>query len=256
MTKVPLILLASSFLYAQILTNPVQDYINKTTLLNNILSNMRAIELSQKAQNGGKVEKSKPEAQLVKPTEFIHSGSPLLPGKIAARTGPQSQQYLTGLISLYEQTARKDGFPPHDLAYALEYFVVNSYMTYHDLHDVEYAKDPRVKRGKDMFDRLSIINEKKTLKVTLYQERAVYQQFKATLGSNAAVLHMTDQQKQEVTELLAITFGVNFKAYMDAVNREDDRAIELARQQARANLEKLTGSPIERIKISASGIQL
>ncbi len=39
-----------------------------------------------------------------------------------------------------------DRFPANDLAYAMEYFVVNSYMIYHDLHDVPYERDPRVKR--------------------------------------------------------------------------------------------------------------
>jgi hypothetical protein len=59
-----------------------------------------------------------------------------------------------------------------------------------------------------------------------------------------------------VTELLAITFGVNFKAYMDAVNREDDRAMDAARKQAKANLEKLTGAEVERIKINESGLAM
>ena len=243
-------------LHAQMLTNPVQDFINKTTLLNNILSNRRAIEMSQKAQNGGVSQRpgSKTQAEPDR-TAFTYSGSTLMPKQLAVKAGPQAEQYFNSLISLYEQTARKDGFPPHDLAYAMEYFLVNTYMTYHDLHDVEYTKDPRVKRGKDMFERLTIVNEKKLLKVTLPQERAVYQQFKTALSSNAAVASMTDRQKQEVTELLAIGFGVNFKTYLDAVNREDDRAIEVAHQQARTSLEKLTGTPIERIKFTSFGLE-
>lgn len=39
---------------AQVMTNPVQDYINKTTILNNILSNRRATDMSQSAQTKGR----------------------------------------------------------------------------------------------------------------------------------------------------------------------------------------------------------
>jgi hypothetical protein len=242
---------------AQLLTNPVQDYINKTTLLNNILSNMRANQMIQQGQNGGK-QAPAPAQKQPDTTAFQHAGTALLPKQLASRTPQpqQAEQYLATLISLYEQTARKDGFPPNDLAYALNYFVVNTYMTYHDLHDVEYSKDPRVKRGKDMFERLTLSNEKKLLKVTPYQERAVYNQLKSALAANAAVRQLTDRQKQEVTELLAITFGVNFKAYMDAVNREDERAMDAARKQAKANLEKLTGAEVERIRINESGLAM
>lgn len=235
---------------AQIVINPVQDYINKTTLLNNILSNSRAIQMSQKSRTG---RPATPVPTPPDPTMFVHSGSPVLPRQLA---GQQSEQYFTSMVDLYERTARQDGFPANDLAYAFNYFVVNSYMTYHDLHDVEYSKDPRVKKGRDMFDRITIINQKKTLKPTVYQERAVYKQFKATLKANPAVSQMTDLKKQEVVELLAITFGVNYKDYIDAVNREDERGIERARQQAKTNLEKFTGVPVERLKINESGLQM
>lgn len=241
---------------AQILTNPVQDYINKTTLLNNILSNSRAIAMSQQAQGGAPPSPKTVPAAVPDPTVFSHAGRALLPGQLAAKAGPQAQAYLASLIALYEQTAAKDGFPAHDLAYAFEYYLVNSYLTYHDLHDVEYSKDPRVKRGKDMFERLTLVNEKKTLQVSLFQERTVYRQLKERLAANSAVRGMSDQQKQEMTELLAIAFGVNFKAYLDGVNREDEGAIAAARQQARANLEKFTGVPVERIKIGVNGLGL
>lgn len=243
MSKLFLLLLPA--LHAQILTNPVQDYINKTTLLNNILSNARATAMSQKAQGIG-----------MDPSGFTHAGKMLVPAQLAAKAGPQSEKFFAEMVALYEQTARKDGFPPHDLGYALEYFLVNSYMTYHDLHDVEYSKDPRAKKGKDGFDRIAIMNEKKLLKVTLNQERAIYQQCKAALAANPAVNRMSDRQKQELTEALAITFGLNLKDYLEAVNRENEPAIERARQQAKVNLEKLTGRPVNAIKIGANGLQL
>ncbi len=275
MSKIlPGLLLLSSLLgisaRAQILNNPVQDYINKTNLLNNILSNKRATDMSQKAQSKGK--STNPTAgnstsrtnsvTLPEPTIFTHTGGSLLPkllaGKSAVTTAEQlkAEQFFISLLNLYEGTARKDGFPANDLAYAFEYFVVNSYMTYHDLHDVDYDKDPRVKRGKDMFDRLTLINEKKLLKVSLSQERAIYNQFKTLLAGNPEVLKMTDGQKQELAELLAIMFGVQYTAYIKGVNREDEKGIEQARQMAKQYLEKLIGVPVERIKIGDNGLRM
>lgn len=160
------------------------------------------------------------------------------------------------MIGLYEQTAKKDGFPSDDLAYALEYFVVNSYMTVHNLHEVEYEKDPDVKKGKDMFERLTIINRKKTERITPAWERTVYGQLKTTLGEAPAVRSMSDVQKQELTELLAITLGLNLKTYMEGVNQGDDRMMDQTRQAASNYLEKLTGAPIARIRIDARGLQV
>jgi hypothetical protein len=261
-------LLTCKATYAQIMSNPVQDFVNKTTLLNNILSNKRATDLSQKAQTKGTSTNRNPTnsgrpatGAGVDPTQFNQTNVALLPKLLAERSGdtPEKQRdaerFFNSLLEIYRQTAQKDGFPANDLAYAFEYFVVNSYMTFHDLHDVPYEKDPRVKRGKDMFDRLTIINQKKTLKVTLYQERATYNQLKTLLAGNSLVQKMTGAEKQQLTELLAIMFGANYVAYMNAVNSEDESRIEQARQTARVWLEKLIGVPAERIKIGNEGLQ-
>lgn len=253
---------------AQTMTNPVQDYINKTTLLNNILSNKRATGMSQKAQTRGKspnrgavVAAGRADSgATLDPTTFSRTDRPLLPALLAGKSGganrDEAERFFDSLLRLYEETARKDGFPSNDLAYAFEYFVVNSYLTYHDLHDVPYDKDPRVKRGRDSFDRITIINEKKLLKVTPHQERAIYEQFKNLLADNAEVRKMTDRQKQELTELLAITFGVSYSAYLKGVNGDDERLAEQASQAAKGYLEKLIGAPVGRIKIGNKGLEM
>jgi hypothetical protein len=248
---------------AQIMTNPVQDYINKTTLLNNILSNRRATDMSQKAQTKGASTDRRaagaPAATAPETTRFNPAGAYLLPRLLAEKTGAagrgEAEQFFNSLLNLYARTAQKDGFPANDLAYAFEYFVVNSYMIYHDLHDVDYDKDPRVERGRDAFDRLTIINEKKLLKVTPLQERAIYSQIKTLLTGTPAVQRMTDREKQELTELLAIMFGVNYAAYMKGVNSEDEGLMGQSRQAAKAHLEKLLGMTVERIKIGDEGLR-
>jgi hypothetical protein len=254
---------------AQLLTNPVQDYINKTTLLNNILSNQRAIEMSQRGQtNGGstnrktagKTPQTTPGA-AAEPTKFAASAAPILPKLLSEKSSSEAakqreaQQYFQSLLGLYRQTAQKDGFDANDLAYAFEYFVVNSYMLYHDLIEVDYNKDPRIQRGNDSLDRLRLKYEKDALKVTISQERAVYHQFKSLLSSNPGVLKMSGQEKQELSELLAIMFGVNFSLYMKGVNQEHPPSIEQAHATAKLYLEKLIGAPIGNIRIGDQGMQ-
>src|SRR5689334_15023446 len=89
--------LLGGVLLAQMLTNPVQDYVNKTQLLNNILSNSRAVDLSQKAQTG---VPSKPAGApaVSEPTAFTHSGAALLPRLLAAKAGPESESYFASLL--------------------------------------------------------------------------------------------------------------------------------------------------------------
>ncbi|HYP07070.1 MAG TPA: DUF6683 family protein [Bryobacteraceae bacterium] len=246
---------------AQLLNNPVQDYINKTTLLNNILSNARATAMSQQAQTGGAKSAATPTTPAAELTQYPAPVTPVLPKLLAERIGAtpsdrrRAEQQFSSLIQLYQDTAKKDGFPANDLAYALNYFVVNTYMTVHDLHDVPYEKDPRVKRGKDMFERLTIINEKKVLKPSSHQEQALYAQFKSALAQNPSVRSMTDRQKQELTELVAILFGMNFTMYMNGVNKEDESLAAQARQTAATYLEKITGAPVARIRIDAEGLR-
>lgn len=247
---------------AQMSVNPVQDYINKTTLLNNILSNARANEMIRAQTNGaaGAKAPTRPAAPAPAATAFRHSGQSILPAMIAQRSANaanrgQLQNFLEAQLQLYNRTATTDGFPPNELAYAMEYFIVNSYMIVHDLHDVPYEKDPRVKRGKDSFDRITIINEKKTLKPTMTQERAVYNQMQTALAANPGVMKLNDAERQQMTEMLAIMFGMNYAAYMQGINAENDQAIEQARASARLQLERLLGMPADRIKIDDTGVR-
>jgi hypothetical protein len=247
---------------AQIMSSPVQDYINKTTLLNNILSNSRATGMSQRAQTNGQSANRAASGTAAAPaaTAFRHAGRSILPARLAERgttavEKQQMQNFFESQLELYNRTATTDGFPPNELAYAMEYFVVNSYMIVHDLHDVPYEKDPRVKRGTGSFDRLKILSEKKALKPTITQQRAVYRQMQDVLAANPGVTRLSDAEKQEMTEMLAIAFGMNYAAYMRGVNAEDERVISQARDASRTQLERLLGAPISRIRIDDTGVR-
>jgi hypothetical protein len=65
---------------------------------------------------------------------------------------------------------------------------------------------------------------------------------------------MTDAQKQEAAELLAILVGVNFGAYLQGVNAENEQAADAGRRMAREGLEKLLGAPLAKVRITNTGV--
>lgn len=248
--------------YGQMMSNPSQWYINNqiysTRVFNGVVANSM-LRKGAKGKRQGSKKTSTPDKSRDY-TVFKDSGNSLLAKTFAGKSGGQNSreagQMLDSFISLYKQTAAKDGFPANDLAYAFEYFVVNNYQIYHDLVDVPLDKDPRARAARDGFDRITIMNEKKLLQVSIPQEQTIYQQFKAVLSENPEIQKMTDAQKQEATELLATLVGVNFTAYMNGINNEDERVTNEARQMAKDGLEKLLGASIDRIKINAYGLEL
>lgn len=223
-----LVVLASAS-YAQIMTNPTQWYINTQRYSIRAFNGMVANSMIRNATG----KKSKPIAPAAAKATSFQWAAPSLPKLLASKMegGDKSkiESFFQSHIDLYRQVASKDGFPSNDLAYAFEYFVVNNYHLHHEL-----------------------IGSPKG--VTMSQERAVYNQFKNILASNAGVKKMTSAQKQQATEVLAIMFGVNYSAYANRSNGPEIYA--QARQQAKEQLEQLLGAKIDQIKITNKGLEL
>jgi hypothetical protein len=244
---------------AQIMSNPGQWYINNqiysTRVFNGVVANSMLRKGANQTRRTTNRQTNKPAIDY---TGFRFAPNNFLPAKLSANSPNRSEteQILNTFVSLYKQTAQKDGFPANDLAYAFEYFVVNNYQIYHDLVELPADKDPRAKKAKDGFERIQILNQKKLEQVSIGQERMVYNQFREVLAANAEIQKMTDAQKQEASELLAIMFGVNFAGYMKGVNGGDDQLTEQARQLAKDGLEKLLGVSIGQINISNNGLEL
>ncbi|HVE59868.1 MAG TPA: DUF6683 family protein, partial [Pyrinomonadaceae bacterium] len=226
---------------AQIMSNPAQWYINNqiysTRVFNGVVANSMLRKSSDGKTNRQNQTKS-PNKTAADYSVFKATPNNSLPKQLSGKSSnkAETEQALNSFVSLYQQTAQKDGFPSNDLAYAFEYFVVNNYQIYHDLVDLPADKDPRAKRAKDGFERIQILNQKKLLQVSINQERAIYRQFKEMLASNAEIQKMTELQKQEASELLAIMFGVNFAGYMKGINDGDGQLTEQARQLAKEGL--------------------
>ncbi|MBA4124013.1 MAG: hypothetical protein H0X72_16340 [Acidobacteria bacterium] len=177
-------------------------------------------------------------------------------GKGNAAEQRQAEQFYSAQIEMYERTAAYYKYPANDVAFALEYFISNNYEIYYDLVTVPVEKDPWAKRAKNGFERLALLNTKKSQKITPDQDRTMYFQFKEMLSAKPEFRKMTDEDKQKMTETLAITCGVVYEGYMKAIEDEDEQLIKQAHEAAKENLEKLLGVTIDKIKINYAGLQL
>ena len=217
---------------------------------------------AESRKGGAKGAKSSPPAKAVDYTVYNPRQEKFLP-KLMAQAGKgnaaeqrQAEQFYNSQIEMYERTAANHRYPASDVAFALVYFITNSYEIYYDLKKVPREKDPWAKRAKNLFEEIVLLDEKKTRMVTPEQDRAIYFQLKDMLSAKPEFRKMTDEQKQKMTETLAITFGVVFEGYMKGINAEDKKLIEQAHEAAKQGLEKLLGVPIDKIKFNLSGLQL
>lgn len=250
---------------AQGMQSPGQWYINQniysTRVFNGVIANSM-IDAKRKAPvAGGNAQTATTATQPVDITRFAPAGARIAPARMASRHAetPDAQRAAQtrydAHLDLYERTARNDGYPSNDLAYAYQYFVVNAYQVYHDLVNVPLDRDPYLRRARDGFERITLAARKRQAQVSAAQERAIYGQFRRELGASAEVQRMSDAEKQEATEMLAISFGVTFEGYMRAIDSGDDRLREEARRAARTGLEKMLGRPVEKIRVGYNGLE-
>jgi hypothetical protein len=162
----------------------------------------------------------------------------------SAREKADAVKIIEQMVIIYADTATKDGFPANDLAYAFQYYVVQNYHVYHNVFE-----NPVVIPWTNTIDVSKTPNY-----VSSFGERALFNQFKDALSPNPAVTRLSDLQKQQYTEMLAVITNVNFVAYSEGVKRGDRRVIEQTRQTAKQNLEKLFGVPADKIIINDQGM--
>lgn len=251
---------------AQGMQSPGQWYINQniysTRVFNGVIANS-VIDAKRNAPTAASANGTSANAPA-KPadvTRFVPAAARIAPTRMANRQAGSadlqraSQASYDAHLDLYERTARNDGFPANDLAYAYQYFAVNAYQVYHDLVNVPLDRDPYLRNARDGFDRITLAARKRQAQVSASQERAIYEQFRRELGASAEVQRMSDAEKQEAAEMLAISFGVTFDAYMRAINTGDDALRDEARRAARIGLEKMLGRPVEKIRVGYNGLE-
>lgn len=236
--------------------DPIGYYINQSFWSNKAFTTVMRGSLMRSGTKGKAGTRQTSTSTAVRVTAFKHSGSHILPTALAARKGSDAsaeKRIVEDLLNLYRQTASNDGFPANDLAYAFEYFVVNNYQVYHNLLDIN--ADPAIAQINDPLARLQAIKVKEQMKVTLSQERVIYDQFTRALSENAEVKKMTDSQKQEAVEVLAVLTGMAYLQFSQGSRNKSDEQMEKGRQTARANLERLVGASVENVKIANNGLE-
>lgn len=252
--------LMSAVATAQSMQSPGQWYINQQIYSTRVFNGVIANSMLRRGGQGSSPAETQPPA-AVDPTRFTPGVARIAAMSFARQEGgsPDAQRLriaeYDAHVDLYVRTAGKDGFPANDLAYAYQYFVTNSYLVYHDLIDVPPDRDPYLRGARDGFERIALAAQKRQAQVSLAQEQALYQQFRAQLGGSSAVRAMTDAQKQESTEMLAIAFGITYAGYMRAIDSGDDALRQDARRAAQQGLEKMLGRPISRIRIGYGGLE-
>lgn len=193
-------------------------------------------------QGGGtKGAKTRPSASPdVDYTKFNPRQESYMPKVLAqaARGGVaeqrQAEQFFNTVLANYEQIASNHHeLPANDVAYAFVDYILINYQVYYDLYDVPREKDPWVKRAKDGFERLALLDKKRVLTTTTEEDRAMYYQIKGLLSAKPEFRRMTDEDKQRMTETMVITAGVVKDGYLKAVGAEDGRLIEQAHETAR-----------------------
>ena len=169
-------------------------------------------------------------------------------GKGSADEQRQTEQFFNSQIELYEYIASDHGYPANDVAFALVCFIGHNYEFYYDLWDMENYKNPWAKRARN--------NAKQSMKITPEHDRAMYDQFKELLSAKTEFKKMTDKQKQELTETLAIMHGIAYTAYNKSIEDEDEELHQQARDLAKNNIEEVLGIPINKIKFTLSGLEI
>lgn len=252
---------------AQGMQSPAQWYINQqiysTRVFNGVIANSMIDATRGKGTGGAAAAGAtnpRSAAAAAPPrdvTRFTPQAASLAPARLATREGgdARARERYESFVALYAQVARKDGFPANDLAYAYEYFVVNGYHIWHDLLDLPTDRDPYLRGARDGFERIELAARKRQQQVAMSEERAIYEQFRRQLGASTEVQRMSDAEKQEAAEMLAIAYGVAYEGYMRAIETGDEALREDARRSARLGLEKMLGRPIERFRIGYGGLE-
>lgn len=217
--------------------------------------------------NGKKVRvrTSTPQAPLAKTakgiTAFSASNGRIISERLSSGAGKspaqirEAKQMFDTLLDSYEKTARDDGFPPNDLAYGFVFYIVNSYNIYHDLLEQSPADKALMAPSGNPLLALQRTYSKRAGTITATGEKAVYQQVKNFLSANPAIVKLTDRQKQEYTEMLAIVSMTNFYMYESAGKNNDAEAFDKAQGMARQLLEKMFSVSADKIKITAKGLE-
>lgn len=194
-------------------------------------------------------------------TAYSPAGGRILPERLSIAAGKSAteirhaRQTFDMFLNNYEKTALDDGFPPNDLAYGFSFFIINHYIVYRDLQEKSPADKALMSSSGDPLLAMQRSYSKKAGAVTPAAERAVYQQVKTFFSANSAITKLTDRQKQEFTEMLAIVTVTTYYTYEMAGKNNNAEVFAKAQSAAKQSLQQLLGAPADKIKITTQGLE-
>ena len=183
------------------------------------------------------------------PLSYSHAGANSVVKPLAAMMSEkgnldqqeETEQIFQQFIKEYRDVADKDGFPSNDIAYAMEYFLVQNYHVYYDILAgtrnaliIDHSKNPDV--------------------INMDQERTLYKQFRQMFEGNPNFKKMSNKDKQQFTETLAIMTNLVYTLYENGINNDDAKLIKQARMMAKESLENLFDTSVDNIIVNDNGI--
>lgn len=217
----------------------LQNMANKPLLVEPVLRNYDHAGLGRKSVANLPVTYFKPAKGTILPKQLAETETSL-----EARS--KAIHYYEGLIELYQEVAQKDDFPPNNVAYAFNYYVVNNYHIMHDLLSTKMRVSSVQAIGG---------GPRNSKTVTLDQERTLFSQFEVMLSEDPSIIQMTDMEKQSITESLAIMTNECFKLYQYALENDDKTVLRRAQDTAYSNLVQLLGERAARMRITDRGME-
>lgn len=155
----------------------------------------------------------------------------VIPQQIAAKLGntpEEKQEYeqnFTKLLEFYEGYVQERQWQLHDVAHAISYYIGANYYVSTD--------------GKDL-------NPK--------QAWGLYNSVSKLLTEGKVLQNLSESEKQEMYEVMAIQGALPLLGYNSAVADGNKEMSAQFRQNARQNLEKLFGVPVAKVQFTDQGI--
>jgi hypothetical protein len=129
-------------------------------------------------------------------------------------------------LKAFDEQAKKDREPSHDVARAAAFFVLANYA---------------VATGTELTDE---------------QAEGTQSRFRAGLADNAGFARMSDRDRQRLYETLVILGSLPSSGLADAAEKADAKEAAVFRELARMNLQSLLGVPIKQIHLTHNGFRI
>ncbi len=164
-------------------------------------------------------------------TFFNPVADPLIPKQIAARISDkledqqEYEQNFNTLLDFYKSYVQEWQWQLNDVAHAISYYIGANYYVYKD--------------GKDISER---------------QRTALYETVSKFLAENKKFLALSNAEKQEMYEVMAIQGSLPLMGYKIATEEDNKEERQRFRRDAEQNLENFFGVPIAKVQFTDEGI--